>query len=268
MREVHIASVFKNEARYLREWIEFHRIVGIAKFILYQNNSEDDYMSVLQPYIDGGIVDLKQWPMLPPMNMHVYADVFRRVRTSQIWLACIDCDEFLFSPKYATIGEALDTFPDAWGAVAVNWRCFGSSGKEVWEDIPVIERFTWHSSHPTMEYMDKHVKSIVKMDRAVRLPTSQDHIHTFNVQGGTFSEVGWFAEPGAHAEHHSEILRINHYWSKSRQEWAERIATGKPDIPPGTAYLNWSVFDQISQQDTEDKDIQIHLPRLKEALHG
>jgi len=44
-----ICTIFKNEARYLREWIEFHRLVGVDHFYLYENRSEDDFAPVLAP---------------------------------------------------------------------------------------------------------------------------------------------------------------------------------------------------------------------------
>ena len=36
---VTICAIFKNEAPYLREWIEFNRVVGIEHFYLFNNNS-------------------------------------------------------------------------------------------------------------------------------------------------------------------------------------------------------------------------------------
>lgn len=49
-----VCSIFKNEAPYLREWIEYHLIVGIEHFYLYNNNSEDNFEEVLRPYIEKG----------------------------------------------------------------------------------------------------------------------------------------------------------------------------------------------------------------------
>ena len=46
---VSICAIFKNEAPYLREWIEFNHLVGIEHFYMYNNNSEDDYLVVLKP---------------------------------------------------------------------------------------------------------------------------------------------------------------------------------------------------------------------------
>ena len=38
--EIAIVAIAKNEGPYLREWIEYHRLVGIKRFYLYDNESE------------------------------------------------------------------------------------------------------------------------------------------------------------------------------------------------------------------------------------
>src|ERR1700733_4250019 len=59
-----ICAIFRDEAPYLKEWIEFHKLVGVEHFYLYNNCSEDDYSAVLQTYIDQEEVELIQWPYL------------------------------------------------------------------------------------------------------------------------------------------------------------------------------------------------------------
>ena len=56
-----ICSMFKNEAKFLKEWIEFHRLIGAEHFYLYNNESTDNYLEVLKPYIDKNIVELIDW---------------------------------------------------------------------------------------------------------------------------------------------------------------------------------------------------------------
>ena len=60
--KVSVCAIFKNEAPYLKEWIEFNRIVGVEHFYLYNNNSEDNYEEIIAPYIKKGLVTLVQWP--------------------------------------------------------------------------------------------------------------------------------------------------------------------------------------------------------------
>ena len=42
-----ICAVYRDEAPYLREWVEFHRLVGVERFFLYNNDSVDEHREVL-----------------------------------------------------------------------------------------------------------------------------------------------------------------------------------------------------------------------------
>ena len=51
-----VVAIMKNEGPYLKEWIEFHKLVGVQKFYLYDNESNDDSRKILEPYIKEGLV--------------------------------------------------------------------------------------------------------------------------------------------------------------------------------------------------------------------
>lgn len=57
-----VCAIFQDEAPYLREWIEYHRLMGAEHFYLYDNDSHDEFLEVLQPYINKRIVTLIDWP--------------------------------------------------------------------------------------------------------------------------------------------------------------------------------------------------------------
>ena len=42
-------TIYRDDADYLPEWIEFHRLVGVERFFLYDNGSTDDHLEVLAP---------------------------------------------------------------------------------------------------------------------------------------------------------------------------------------------------------------------------
>lgn len=58
--DLSICAIFRDEAPYLKEWIEFHRMLGVQHFYLCSHNSIDNYKDVLKPYIRKGIVELKE----------------------------------------------------------------------------------------------------------------------------------------------------------------------------------------------------------------
>ncbi len=254
-----ICAIFKNEAPYLREWIEFHSLVGVQRFHLYQNRSTDDYLSVLQPYIDEGVVELKDWPHVPPCQIEAYQDLIARYAGMPWWVAFLDCDEFLFSPCYSRVSEAIDAIAEPqWGAIGVNWMCFGASGQEEPGPGLVVERFTLRP--PDSFSPNRHIKSIVRMDR-ILCPGRNPH--TFEVAGGTFGESGAQIE-GPHSERPSHSrLRINHYHTKSRQEYLRRIARGNADGAPARSPTEFNIYQA---PDIEDRATWRFLPALKERI--
>ena len=60
--ELAIVACAKNEGTYFKEWLDFHILVGVTKFYIYDNESDDNTKEVLQPYIDKGIVEYTYWP--------------------------------------------------------------------------------------------------------------------------------------------------------------------------------------------------------------
>ena len=92
---VSICAIFKNEAPYLKEWIEFNNIVGVDHFYMYNNNSEDDYEAVLKPYIKSGLVTLIDWPQ-NQKQMECYQTCIKDFSGETKWLGFIDIDEFIW----------------------------------------------------------------------------------------------------------------------------------------------------------------------------
>lgn len=125
--KVSICAIFRDEADYLREWIEFHRIVGVEHFYLYNNFSQDQYLEILQPYIHSGIVTLIDWP-IKQGQMSAYDDFFKKYSSETEWVGLIDLDEYLVINQRSTIYEFLEQFRNR-PAVIFYWKVFGSSGK-------------------------------------------------------------------------------------------------------------------------------------------
>eukprot|EP00276_Gloeochaete_wittrockiana_P001488 CAMPEP_0184671320 /NCGR_PEP_ID=MMETSP0308-20130426/85426_1 /TAXON_ID=38269 /ORGANISM="Gloeochaete witrockiana, Strain SAG 46.84" /LENGTH=332 /DNA_ID=CAMNT_0027118417 /DNA_START=281 /DNA_END=1279 /DNA_ORIENTATION=- len=57
-----LCVMMRNQTKYAREWMEFHRMLGVDKFVVYDHKSEDDLYGFLKPYIDSGLVEYIVWP--------------------------------------------------------------------------------------------------------------------------------------------------------------------------------------------------------------
>lgn len=163
-------TIFRDEAGYLDEWIHYHEMLGVEHFYLYNNLSSDDYMKVLTPHIERGLVELIEWPhehstlkKWYSIQMACYRDVIDKGKNDTTWLAILDSDEFIVPNKSATLTEMLREQEkyDSKKSVAayqIGWVVFGTSNvKNIPEGSLLIELLTKHEAKPHPFF-----KSIVK----------------------------------------------------------------------------------------------------------
>ena len=46
----------KDFGRFLPEWIAYHYAIGVDEIVIYDDNSVDNTVEILQPFVDAGIV--------------------------------------------------------------------------------------------------------------------------------------------------------------------------------------------------------------------
>lgn len=229
-----VCAIIYNEAPYLLEWVAFHLAVGVEHFFIYDNDSDDGTSELLDSLAASGCVTRIPWStaasrVLDPMHgpqITAYRD-FIRFRDRCTWAAFIDADEFIVPLADGSLPKLLARFPEA-EAVCVNWRIFGSAGEQEMTDRLVLERFPWRAIDAFPP--NRHVKSIVRMD-ALDYATTHVSVTTnrrlVDVDGQAVDTMGW----GLHSRVASAVAQINHYFVKSAEEWARKLARGKADQP-------------------------------------
>ena len=223
-----LCAIFKNEAPHLREWIEFHRIQGVEHFFLYNNQSEDAFAEVLQPYLEQNVATLIDWPFSQmARNGHewvkiqkaAYMDAIQQYGETSQWMGFLDIDEFLFCPS----GESLPSFLsryEEFGGVGVNWLMFGTSAlEEIPQGSSMIEALT-RCSLPSHS-LSYRVKMIVQPKCVTRCC----HAHSFLYKEPFFAVNcnRMVIEPKAlnsPSISHDQI-RINHYWTRTEKYFRE-----------------------------------------------
>ena len=243
-----ICAVFKDEAAYLREWVEFHQLMGVEKFYLYNNNSSDRYLDALQMHIDSGAVVIHEWPQRPA-QLQAYEHCLKAHGSETDWLAFIDIDEFLFSPNAKLLPDVLADYADHAG-VGVNWVMFGSAGHKQKPAGGVLENYLKrgqldggvpypHLRLPDGSYRSEnaHIKSIVQPSKVASCPNA--HFMLYANDARAVDENGQPIEGPFSAKVSVEKLRINHYWSKSEEECEYKFGRGFAD---GQGSRDWNEF--------------------------
>ena len=212
-----VCAIFQDEEFFLKEWIEFHKLMGVQHFYLYDNLSSDSSLDILQPYIDSGEVDLFPWPVITKnqkeyldlLQIPAYSHAVNLAKETARWAAFIDIDEFLFPVRHQNLIEFLADF-QSYAAVAVNWQIYGTSGLDILPDDGLITENLIYKAPQDLP-MNQIVKLIVQpcYVKSVKSP------HSF------IYHQGYFAVNSAHnplpegvegQPVYVEDIRINHYW--------------------------------------------------------
>jgi glycosyltransferase involved in cell wall biosynthesis len=215
--ELSVCAIFHNEASYLPEWIEHHRKQGVQFFLLFNNNSTDNYKEVLRKYEKQKIVKLVDWSYSSSnveewngIQTRAYTYALKMLKNFSKWCAFIDTDEFLFCPDGSLLSENLKKY-ESYGGVAVNWVIYGTSNKfKVEPNERLLNELVHRTSfdHP----INKHVKCIVRPSRANSCHNPHYFVYKpafFSVNENSIRLDGPFSE-----EHSSDVFRINHYWAR------------------------------------------------------
>jgi hypothetical protein len=201
---VAIAAIVRNEAHYIREWLEFHLLVGISRFYIYDNGSDDDLMSVLDAYVVAGHVRVIPWKgfvhQVNTQNL-AYAHAIANVDADIGWVSLLDIDEFLFSPTGASLVEVLTNQPPH-AALAVKRVEFGPGQHIKRPQGMLIDNYRMCSR------LSDRVKSIVR-PWTVKVVG----VHRCECEGPYM-----FPSPA--------VLRVNHYFTKSREEFESKLRRG------------------------------------------
>jgi hypothetical protein len=261
-RKAYLAActIYRDDADYLGEWIEFHRLVGVERFVLYDNGSTDDHGDVLAPYLEEGAAIRHEWPMpflgengRPRAMVQAFEHCVGAHRDDARWIAFLDVDEFLFSPTGAVLPELLPTY-ERFPGVLVERAEFGSSGHTAKPHGLVIENYV---ERRELRPDDRaQYKTILDPARAARCRNAHKFVYHEGVP--VDEEMSPVTRLRRNPDSRSRF-KIHHYASKSLEERRRKAQkwtdVGQPrlamSLPSGTV---------------RDETLVAYAPEVREAL--
>ena len=223
-----ICAIFKNEAPFLKEWIDYHhKVLGASHFYLYNNDSTDNYQEVLEPYIVKGLAELIDWDSSEEhaireqiagsswndYQIGAYNDCIKKRALKKVkWLASIDIDEFIVPVQGVETFHKLlkkcskSTLFSSVGSIQIQWRVFGTS--HVWELNPkklMIEQL-YHRAKDNHGWNRRMVKSINR-------PEAIDLCYIHHAKLKKKYKVKKVS---------SDYYNIHHYWTGTEKRFKEK----------------------------------------------
>lgn len=221
------ACIIKNEASYIEEWLEYHLLVGVQHFYIYDNDSTDNIKEILEPYVSDGIVDYVSFPGIGMQNPMI-KDVINKSKDETRWLAILDIDEFIVPESTDTIPEFLKKYEDK-PSVVMQWIVFGDNHQKNRDKGLVIERFTSHAPKTELS----QVKSIIN-PRLADGDSCHIHFGKFNTDVLSVNTDGKDIIRDDDKSYipvgrTSANIHVNHYVVKSAEEFRDKSQKGAAD---------------------------------------
>ena len=255
-----IVAVAKNEGVYLHEWIAYHRVIGFDELLVYDNDSDDGSQALLTELAGYGMVTPIRWsvPADVPPQSSAYADGLARLGRDFGWVAFIDLDEYVVLPQHATIGQFLRDRPVT-DALGINWRNFGSSGHARYAPELVLDRFRRCAR---ADYGRNRRVKVLAHTSALKRPG----VHSAKLVAGV-RYVDVTGEPirdGRSTQANLDVIRLNHYYTKSAEEWTWKAARGRGGKPAVlTDRKHW--YPDFAERDVNDDEERDVVRRLDEV---
>lgn len=252
--KVTLCAIFKNEAPFLKEWILFHKLIGIEHIYLYNNYSEDNYADVLKDFIKEGFVTLTEWPV-PQGQIPAYKHWYENYRSETLWNCFLDLDEYICPYYKNDIYSWLKPFYK-YPSVGIYWKMFGTSGQiehdynkltieqytVSWDKYDSIGKIFYNTFYDITEFesgMMHCIHSPIKIFGKI-----------FNIP--PVNEFGYFFNK--YSIHHAKrnfTIQINHYWSKAFKEYEKKHKRGDAVFSKSPRDLEYFLYHEMNNRSSD-----------------
>lgn len=225
--ELSFVAIAKNEGPYIKEWIEFHKLVGVTRFYIYDNESTDNLEDVLKDYINSGEVVYKYFPGRA-QQLIAYQEAINDYKDKTKYMGFIDLDEFVVPVEENSIVYIIDDImkkDSKIAGVGINWLVYGSSELINRPDGLVTENYKYRSLNDFEA--NKHIKTVCNPRRVVKI--LDPHSCEYEKNYYCVNEDGYRIDGPFNNNCSYKKLRINHYFCKSQSEYIKKKDRGLAD---------------------------------------
>ena len=262
-----VGAIFKNEAAIMHEWISHYLLEGADHIYLVDNGSDDEYETIVQPFIDRGQVTL-----MVNSKRHAQQEILHNyllpLRLFSEWMLAVDLDEFMYA-RSGTIPGILQQVPEQVACIHVPWKMYGSSGHKQQPPGSVVKGFVRRNDSG----FNKGRKAFFRSSA-----TSEIHTHDAEIDGITVTlqightcanESACIRAAQAKKLVDSTSLQLNHYAIQSLQ-WFVSTKMSRGDIASehDENVRNFDYFTRYEDacNDIEDNDLYLKHKAFYDSL--
>jgi len=261
-----LAAMVRDQEHYIREWLTFHEMIGVERFVIVLHKCSDSTESEIRrlPFFNTKIrlhhvVNDEQ-----RAQMGAFRWMLDCYGSSTEWMLFIDSDEFFFGTVENDLRLILSRY-ECFSGIAAHWLMFGASGHVIRPPMPSIEYFTRRIQDA--RFVHRGIKSAVKPREVVEVLSP----HLFVTKRGMVRENREIVDPNGiwqcrDKEPVWNVIRCNHYNTRSMEDWVARRKRGSCNDFRLASNYDIDHFYRYNSETVEDLTIQRFVPELKKQL--
>ena len=177
----------------------------------------------------------------PLKQIQAYNYFIKTYNKEYDWVGFIDIDEFIVLKQDRNISSFLEKYNE-YNSVGLNWNMFGSNGLKFDGEYSVLKRFL--KCH---KILIKEIKCLINLKKSKDQLLFSNNPHNILNKNCTITVDKKKYINGPFNEHNlenREIAYINHYYTKTRDEWDLKISRGWPNKSILTKDYTDSLFEK------------------------
>ena len=289
MYNLSIGAIFKNEAPYLKEWLDHYIIRGVDHFYLINDNSDDYYLDVLNEYKKYiTLFNVDECLEKEGRQKSFYNKFFHPIKHETKWFCICDIDEYIWSPQSTNFNDILIILEDKKiNSLLINMILFGSNGL-IKQPKSIVNSFT-----KRQDLNVDYIKFALKYDQYKSISLAENiqkfQIHRFiSTYEKDLSPPQWnklrnipiyieeknetffFQERQNLVNLNSNFFRLNHYRLQSEERWMNDIMKKKcvnryapknlgnfsPNLNKENNTLNYKTIELFNESNKIQNDVE------------
>ena len=219
-----LCTICKNENLYIKEYIDYYRLIGFDKIIIFDNNDiNGEYIDkLLKDYILDNFVKIIDIRGLSSVQIGVYNYCYHKNKKKFDWIGFFDLDEFLYIKKNLNISNYLyNKRFEKCQSILFNWYIYDDNNLVKYDNRTLIERFK------RLKYKMDKAKSIIR-GNLKNLIISSVHILAININYFCNSRGNRvFPDSFLDIKNISnDLAYIKHFYTKTAEEFCVKINRG------------------------------------------
>ena len=247
--KVCICTLGKDENKYIAEFVEHYKNYGVDKIYLYDNNdiNGEKFEDAIGEYVDNNFVEIINWRGVKGTSTYyrIMDSCYQSYHDKYDWLIFYELDEFIYLKNYQNIKLFLSNkIYDKCESIQLNWVHMSDNNHIFYENKSLHERFPEIGKNVV-----KNKKNIICFVKTI----IRGHLKNINIThnhllNGKLKSCNGFGEKGLNKNHilsinpDYELNFIRHYYTKSAQEFIEKINRGDLLRGNNKSVIDWAIY--------------------------